>query len=57
MSSNIATGNVWSPGGATTQTINATVSGSYSVTVTDGNGWYRYKCERSRDRDRKPHPV
>ncbi|MCB9163298.1 MAG: T9SS type A sorting domain-containing protein [Flavobacteriales bacterium] len=38
LSSSIATGNVWSPGGATTQNITVTASGSYSVTVTDGNG-------------------
>ena len=29
---------LWSPGGATTQTIAVTTSGSYTVTVTDGNG-------------------
>ena len=33
-----ATGNVWSPGGATTQNITATVLGNYTVTVTDLNG-------------------
>ncbi|MCG3164755.1 MAG: hypothetical protein POELPBGB_00514 [Bacteroidia bacterium] len=38
LTSSSATGNVWSPGGATTQTISADASGSYSVTVTDGNG-------------------
>ncbi len=29
---------LWSPGGATTQTLTATTSGSYSVQVTDANG-------------------
>jgi subtilisin-like proprotein convertase family protein len=38
LTSSIATGNVWSPGGATTQSINVTSDGTYSVTVTDGNG-------------------
>lgn len=38
LTSSSATGNVWSPGGATTQSINADASGSYTVTVTDGNG-------------------
>jgi subtilisin-like proprotein convertase family protein len=38
LTSSSATGNVWSPGGATTQTITADASGSYTVTVTDGNG-------------------
>lgn len=38
LTSSSATGNVWSPGGATTQAITASASGSYTVTVTDGNG-------------------
>lgn len=38
LTSSIASGNVWTPGGATTQSITALASGSYSVTVTDGNG-------------------
>ena len=38
LTSSSATGNVWSPGGATTQTITASATGSYTVTVTDGNG-------------------
>ncbi len=38
LTSSSATGNVWTPGGATTQSITATTSGSYTVTVTDGNG-------------------
>jgi predicted RNase H-like HicB family nuclease len=38
LTSSSATGNVWTPGGATTQTITANADGSYSVTVTDGNG-------------------
>jgi hypothetical protein len=29
---------LWSPGGATTQSINVTTSGNYTVTVTDANG-------------------
>ncbi|MBN4062414.1 hypothetical protein JYU20_04375, partial [Bacteroidales bacterium AH-315-I05] len=33
-----STGNVWSPGGETTQSITVTSSGSYYVTETDGNG-------------------
>lgn len=31
-------GYLWSPGGETTQTIEVTVGGNYSVSVTDGNG-------------------
>ncbi len=34
LTSSSATGNTWSPGGATTQSINVTTSGSYTVTVT-----------------------
>jgi hypothetical protein len=37
LTSSSATGNVWSTG-ATTQSITANASGTYSVTVTDGNG-------------------
>ncbi len=36
--SSSGTGNVWAPNGETTQFISASASGSYSVTVTDGNG-------------------
>jgi subtilisin-like proprotein convertase family protein len=38
LTSSSATGNVWTPGGATTQAITADATGSYTVTVTDGNG-------------------
>ena len=38
LTSSIATGNVWNPGGATTQNVTVAASGSYTVTVTDGNG-------------------
>lgn len=38
LTSSKLTGNVWSPGGATTQTISANASGSYTVTNTDPNG-------------------
>jgi hypothetical protein len=38
LASSAATGYSWSPGGATSQTITATTSGSYSVTISDGNG-------------------
>jgi len=38
LTSSSATGNTWSPGGATTQAIAATTSGSYTVSVTNGNG-------------------
>jgi predicted RNase H-like HicB family nuclease len=38
LTSSSATGNVWSPGGATTQAITVDADGSYTVTVTDGNG-------------------
>ncbi|MBS1941580.1 MAG: hypothetical protein JST38_11970, partial [Bacteroidetes bacterium] len=38
LTSSAATGNVWSPGGATTPSITASASGNYTVTVTDGNG-------------------
>ncbi len=34
LTSSSATGNVWSPGGATTQSITVSSSGTYSVTVT-----------------------
>ncbi len=37
LTSSSASGNVWSPGGATTQSITATADGSYTVSVTDGN--------------------
>lgn len=37
LTSSSATGNVWSTG-ATTQSITVSTGGSYSVTVTDGNG-------------------
>ncbi|MBA3901543.1 MAG: gliding motility-associated C-terminal domain-containing protein, partial [Bacteroidetes bacterium] len=33
-----AIGNVWTPGGATTQSITVNASGNYSITVTDANG-------------------
>ena len=36
--SSSGTGNVWAPNGETTQFIIASATGSYSVTVTDGNG-------------------
>jgi len=38
LTSSQATGNVWSNGGATTQTLTANSTGSYSTTYTDGNG-------------------
>ncbi|MFH1320281.1 MAG: CUB domain-containing protein [Bacteroidota bacterium] len=38
LTSSSATGNVWSPGGDTTLSINVNSAGSYTVTVTDGNG-------------------
>ena len=38
LTSSSPTGNVWTPGGATTQSITATTSGSYTVQFTDGNG-------------------
>src|SRR5439155_27095531 len=38
LTSSSATGNAWSPGGQTTQSINVTSSGSYTVTVTAANG-------------------
>ncbi len=38
LTSSSATGNVWSPGGATTTSIIATTSGSYTVQVTNGSG-------------------
>ncbi|MFN8395561.1 MAG: hypothetical protein U0176_13050 [Bacteroidia bacterium] len=38
LTSSSASGNTWTPGGATTQSINATTSGSYTVQVTDANG-------------------
>ncbi len=36
LTSSSATGNVWAPGGATTQSITVTNSGTYSLTVRDG---------------------
>ncbi|HEX2899871.1 MAG TPA: PKD domain-containing protein, partial [Bacteroidia bacterium] len=36
LTSSATTGNTWSPGGATTQSITATASGSYTVTQTVG---------------------
>lgn len=36
--SNSGTGNVWNPGGQTTQFISVNQAGSYTVTVTDANG-------------------
>lgn len=36
--SSSGTGNVWAPNGETTQFIIASATGSYSLTVTDGNG-------------------
>ncbi|MBK9451982.1 MAG: PKD domain-containing protein [Bacteroidetes bacterium] len=38
LTSSAASGFVWSPGGATTQSINVSTSGSYSVQITDVNG-------------------
>ncbi len=38
LTSSYATGNVWSPGSQTTQTITVNTSGSYTVTHTDANG-------------------
>ena len=38
LTSNIETGNVWSPNGETTQSITVSSSGNYSVTVVDANG-------------------
>ncbi len=38
LTSNILTGNTWSPGNETTHTISATSSGTYSVTATGTNG-------------------
>ncbi|MDQ3192967.1 MAG: gliding motility-associated C-terminal domain-containing protein, partial [Bacteroidota bacterium] len=38
LTSSSATGNVWSPGGATTQNITVYDSESYALTVTDSNG-------------------
>ncbi|MGE0637639.1 MAG: T9SS type A sorting domain-containing protein [Bacteroidia bacterium] len=38
LTSSSASGYLWSPGGATTQSITADADGSFTVTVTDGNG-------------------
>ena len=38
LTSNSTTGNVWSPGGQTTQSISVNTNGNYSVTVTGANG-------------------
>ena len=38
LTSSSLTGNVWSPGGATTQALPVTSGGDYSVTVTNGSG-------------------
>jgi hypothetical protein len=38
LTSSSATGNTWSPGGETTQSITVSASGNYSVTVTGGGG-------------------
>ena len=38
LTSSAASGYLWSPGAAVTQTITANATGSYSVTITDGNG-------------------
>jgi large repetitive protein len=38
LTSSVTSGNTWSPSGETTQSITVTVDGSYTVTVTDGNG-------------------
>ena len=38
LTSSSTTGNVWSPGGQTTQSITVNTSGNYSVTVTNGLG-------------------
>ncbi len=38
LTSSAASSYLWSPGGATTQAITASANGSYTVTVTDGNG-------------------
>ena len=37
LTSGSATGNLWAPGGATTQSISVSTAGSYTVTVTNGN--------------------
>src|SRR5207249_9448301 len=38
LTSSSVTSNVWSPGSQTSQSINVTTSGSYTVTATDANG-------------------
>jgi large repetitive protein len=38
LTSNVASGNLWSPGGETTESITVSASGTYSLTVTDANG-------------------
>jgi PKD repeat protein len=38
LSATAATGYLWSPGGESTQTVNITASGSYSVTVSNASG-------------------
>ena len=38
LTSSSATNNIWTPGGATTQSITVTASGTYSVEITDANG-------------------
>lgn len=38
LSSSLPSNNIWSPNGQTTQSISATVSGTYSVTNTNANG-------------------
>lgn len=38
LTSSYTGGNTWNPGGATTDAITVTASGSYTVTYTDGNG-------------------
>jgi hypothetical protein len=38
LTSNQPTGNTWSPGGATTQSITVNTAGSYTVTYNDGSG-------------------
>ncbi len=38
LTSSVGSSYLWSPGGATTQSINVTTSGDYTVTVTNANG-------------------
>jgi gliding motility-associated-like protein len=38
LTSSYVSGNIWSPNGETTQSIDVTASGTYSVTFTDANG-------------------